>query len=87
MTDEQLIKTLRENGKRLDVPATHDSEELVTTIINELCKYYSPAADAIESLEAKYRALHNEHCLMCGNYKTAHLGACDGCRWKKGAHE
>ena len=27
--------------------------------------------------------LLNEHCLLCGNYKAAHLGACDGCRWRK----
>lgn len=25
----------------------------------------------------------NELCLKCGNYKRAHLGACDGCRWRK----
>ena len=27
--------------------------------------------------------LHNELCLKCGKYKDAHLGACDGCRWRK----
>ena len=27
--------------------------------------------------------LKNEHCLMCGKYKTAHMGSCDGCRWRK----
>lgn len=26
--------------------------------------------------------LHNELCLKCGKYHTAHLGSCDGCRWK-----
>jgi len=24
----------------------------------------------------------NELCLKCGDYKFAHKGACDGCRWK-----
>ena len=24
----------------------------------------------------------NELCYQCGQYKTAHLGSCDGCRWK-----
>ena len=23
----------------------------------------------------------NELCLKCGQYREAHLGACDGCRW------
>ena len=27
--------------------------------------------------------LKNEHCLLCGKYKTAHEGSCDGCRWKE----
>ena len=27
--------------------------------------------------------LKNEHCLLCGQYKTAHEGSCDGCRWKE----
>lgn len=27
--------------------------------------------------------LRNELCLKCGKYKDAHLGACDGCRWRK----
>ena len=24
----------------------------------------------------------NELCLRCGQYKTAHLGSCNGCRWR-----
>ena len=24
----------------------------------------------------------NELCLQCGGYLNAHLGSCDGCRWK-----
>jgi len=31
--------------------------------------------------------LRNELCLKCGQYRRAHLGSCDSCRWKKGAHE
>ena len=26
----------------------------------------------------------NELCLKCGKFHEAHLGACDGCRWKGG---
>lgn len=28
----------------------------------------------------------NELCLKCGDYKTEHLGTCDGCRWKEVRH-
>lgn len=27
--------------------------------------------------------LRNELCLKCGKYKDAHLGECDGCKWRK----
>ena len=37
----------------------------------------------IRGLEADNADLRNELCLKCGRYKTAHLGSCDGCRWKK----
>ena len=41
------------------------------------------AADAIEALERELKDCRNELCLKCGNYKQAHNGACDGCRWRK----
>ena len=28
-------------------------------------------------------ALKNELCYKCGNYKQAHNGWCDSCRWKR----
>lgn len=31
------------------------------------------------------KVMHNELCLRCGLYKEAHLGACNGCRWRKEA--
>ena len=31
---------------------------------------------------ADVRDMRNELCLRCGNYKEAHLGACDDCRFK-----
>lgn len=29
-----------------------------------------------------FRDCRNELCLRCGQYKTKHLGSCDGCRWR-----
>ena len=43
------------------------------------------AAACKERDEAR-KELHeakNELCFKCGNYREAHNGACDGCRWKK----
>lgn len=35
-----------------------------------------------DNLRAELKDCVNELCYQCGNYKTAHLGSCDDCRWK-----
>lgn len=40
-----------------------------------------PAADVVPGSD--FRTCRNELCLRCGQYKTKHLGSCDGCRWEK----
>lgn len=35
-----------------------------------------------DRLVSELRDCRNELCLRCGQYKTAHLGSCNGCRWK-----
>lgn len=35
-----------------------------------------------EDAQADLRDCRNELCLRCGDYKNAHKGACDGCRWR-----
>ena len=36
----------------------------------------------IAELNATLHMCVNELCLRCGDYKRAHLGACDGCIWE-----
>lgn len=38
-------------------------------------------ANAIEDLRSELNTCRNELCLRCGQYKTKHLGSCEGCRW------
>ena len=42
------------------------------------------ASDCKERDEARKElaAMRNELCYLCGKYREAHNGACDGCRWK-----
>lgn len=40
-----------------------------------------PASDVVPLSD--FKDCRNELCLKCGQYKTAHLGSCDGCRWKE----
>ena len=53
-----------------------------------LCAKKSYAA-GIESLQkqlheakSELAAMRNELCCKCGNYREAHNGACNGCRWR-----
>ena len=39
----------------------------------------------LEQTQAERGAMRNELCYKCGNYREAHNGACDGCRWKEEA--
>ena len=37
----------------------------------------------MEHTKSELNAMRNELCYKCGNYREAHNGACDGCRWKE----
>ena len=39
----------------------------------------------LDELKKELAAMRNELCFKCGNYREAHNGACDGCRWRKDA--
>jgi len=36
-----------------------------------------------EILKERLQECRDELCLRCGKYKTAHLGNCDGCKYKE----
>ena len=62
----------------------NDYKELLAEL--RKCKYCARdiakyAADAIEELVTDRNAARNELCGYCGQYKEAHTGACDGCKW------
>ena len=44
--------------------------------------YTAGYEDARLELKSEFETCRNELCLKCGEYKNAHKGACDGCRWK-----
>ena len=50
--------------------------------IGELLDLIQDLKARVESLKANLKDCRNELCLRCGQYKTAHLGSCEGCRWK-----
>ena len=38
----------------------------------------------IERLQGEVRRCRNELCYKCGNYRESYVGACDGCRFRRG---
>lgn len=48
---------------------------------DDLAQTMNEAADEIECLRSELNTCRNELCLRCGQYKTKHLGSCEGCRW------
>lgn len=50
--------------------------------IGELLDLAQDLKARAESLKADLKDCRNELCLRCGQYKTAHLGSCNGCRWR-----
>lgn len=49
------------------------------------CKERDELKKQLNEAKSELAAMRNELCYKCGNYREAHNGACDGCRWKKEA--
>ena len=60
-----------------------DWERVVAlTQLKQIGKGLGERMDDIVSLSKNFKDCRNELCLKCGQYKTAYLGSCDGCRWR-----
>lgn len=82
MTRDEIVTALRccaEPGRDCeeDCPMNEISREPCREVLAPA------AADLIEAQADEIDALRNELCLKCGNYKMAHKGACNGCRWRR----
>ena len=75
MRDQNLVNALREHAEW----AEGNQWETPIALFDDLAE----AADLIEAQAKEIDALRNELCLKCGNYKLAHKGACNGCRWRR----
>lgn len=40
------------------------------------------AADCIDLLQSELKESVNEMCILCGDYKMEHIGACSDCKWR-----
>ena len=51
--------------------------------IEKLRKQLEQTQAERDDLKKELADMRNELCYLCGKYREAHNGACDGCRWKE----
>ena len=68
-----------------DLQALMESPECCWGYIDELRMALASACKERDEARKELAAMRNELCYMCGKYREAHNGACDGCRWRKDA--
>lgn len=68
-----------------DIKALTECAECTWDYIDRLRMALASACKERDELKKELATMRNELCCKCGNYKQAHNGACDGCRWKKEA--
>ena len=67
--------------RKLVVEAKADHDRLVSD--NErYCALIDELQGKLFRANRDLKDCRNELCLRCGQYKTAHLGSCEGCRWR-----
>ena len=68
-----------------DLKALTECAECTWDYIDRLRMALASACKERDELKKELAAMRNDLCCKCGNYREAHNGACDGCRWKKAA--
>ena len=68
-----------------DLKALTECAECTWDYIDRLRMALASACKERDEARKELAAMRNELCCQCGNYREAHNGACDGCRWRKDA--
>ena len=63
--------------------ALTECAECTWDYIDRLRMALASACKERDELKKELAAMRNELCFKGGNYREAHNGACDGCRWEK----
>ena len=69
-------------GNMEDLKALMERPECCWGYIDELRMAMASACKERDELKKQLHEAKNELCYLCGKYREAHNGACDGCRWK-----
>ena len=64
-----------------DLKALTECAECTWDYIDRLRMALASACKERDEARKELHEAKNELCCKCGNYREAHNGACDGCRW------
>ena len=59
--------------------------ENLTSAQAAMVKEFDKKLEELHEAKSELASMRNELCYLCGKYRDAHNGACDGCRWKEAA--
>ena len=68
-----------------DLKALTECAECTWDYIDRLRMALAAACKERDEVRKQLHEAKNELCCKCGNYREAHNGACNGCRWKDAA--
>ena len=66
-----------------DLKALTECAECTWDYIDRLRMALASTCKERDELKKQLHEAKNELCYLCGKYRDAHNGACDGCRWEK----
>ena len=66
-----------------DLKALTECAECTWDYIGRLRMALASACKERDEAKSELAAMRNELCYLCGKYREAHNGACNGCRWKE----
>ena len=67
----EIMERQAESNARLIAEALKKDEEI------------GQLQEELHEAKSELDAMRNELCYLCGKYRDAHNGACNGCRWEK----
>ena len=66
-----------------DLKALTECAECTWDYIDRMRMALASACKERDEVRKELHDAKNELCYMCGKYREAHNGACNGCRWKE----
>ena len=68
-----------------DIKSLTECAECTWDYIDRLRMALAAACKDRDEARKELNEAKNELCYLCGKYRDAHKGACDGCRWRNDA--